>query len=432
MDPNSNTNADINADTNFNFSQKATNNPPPSNEPTPQSYRYEEGRANSKIVISEDEMEYLRNRTSKTSISLVCRFYHKKDDDKCNGRANIDLKTNTLIITQAHNHGCEKYNRAKETFKKKIYEEAIKNPEEGAKHIFENIKRAEKDRETRKITFASMKSTINRRRRTNLPRVPSSPTEFANTVNRIPILDKTKEPLLEDNLQLSESSSEVSKSDIVEPNEETTDQSNRFNAVSLPYGVREPNLSESSSETSELDNVKPNEQTEPDKEPSEQATNQSTLANAVNSAILNASPNDIGQSSQCLYATIKPFGPKRRELASKLYERVHCLPYSTRNFNEIWRKARVNPESHPDWVGIEPVHHVWDNSDKEDEDTFDFEEDITASNTDNVGTEVDPFNRVQVDQSVLAQAKQSDGILGTLMRAISKTHGTLKNNFEPI
>ena len=114
-----------------------------------------------------------------------------------------------------------------------------------------------------------------------------------------------------------------------------------------------------------------------------------------------------------------------------MYERVHCLPYSTRNFNEIWRKARVNPESHPDWVGIEPVHHVWDNSDKEDEDTFDFEEDITASNTDNIGTEVDPFNRVQVDQSVLAQAKQSDGILGTLMRAISKTHGTLKNNFEP-
>ena len=178
MDPNSNTNAD----TNSNFSQEATNNPPPSNEPTPQSYRYEEGRANSKIVISEDEMEYLRNRTSKTSISVVCRFYHKKDDDKCNGRASIDLKTNKLIITQAHNHGCEKYNRAKETFKKKIYEEAIKNPEKGAKHIFENIKRAEKDRETRKITFASIKSTINRRRRTNLPRVPSSPTEFANLI----------------------------------------------------------------------------------------------------------------------------------------------------------------------------------------------------------------------------------------------------------
>ena len=59
MDPNSNTNADINADTNFNFSQKATNNPPPSNEPTPQSYRYGEGRANSKIVISEDEMVLL-------------------------------------------------------------------------------------------------------------------------------------------------------------------------------------------------------------------------------------------------------------------------------------------------------------------------------------------------------------------------------------
>ena len=84
MDPNSNTNVGTNADNNSNFSQEATNNPPPSNEPTPQSYRYEEGRANSKIVISEDEMEYLRNRTSKTSISVVCRFYHKKDDEHPN------------------------------------------------------------------------------------------------------------------------------------------------------------------------------------------------------------------------------------------------------------------------------------------------------------------------------------------------------------
>ena len=130
-------------------------------------------------------------------------------------------------------------------------------------------------------------------------------------------------------------------------------------------------------------------------------------------------------------STIKPFGPKRRELASKLYEQVDH-PYITREFNKVWRKALVNPESHPDWVGIEPVHHVRDNSDKEDEDTFDFQEDLTASNADNVGTEVDPFTRVQVYQSVLAQAKQSNGILCTLMRAISKTHGTSKNNFEPI
>ena len=106
-------------------------------------------------------------------------------------------------------------------------------------------------------------------------------------------------------------------------------------------------------------------------------------------------------------STIKPFGPKRRELASKLYERVHRHPYSTRKFDEVWRKALVNPESHPDWVGIEPVHHVWGNiSDEEEEDTFGFEENLTAfskqaelvhisENTSDdsaqVRTEVDPF-----------------------------------------
>ena len=100
-------------------------------------------------------------------------------------------------------------------------------------------------------------------------------------------------------------------------------------------------------------------------------------------------------------STIKPFGPKRRELASKLYDRVkvfntldrvHRYPYSTKKFDEVWKKALVNPESHPDWVGIEPVHHVWGNiSDKEEEDTFGFEEALTASNADVFGTEVDPF-----------------------------------------
>ena len=107
---------------------------------------------------------------------------YQRKVNKCRARAVKCHLTNKVTLTKDHNHTHEAYDRPKECLKQQIFAVAKANPEKGAKRVFEDVRRECTNTEAQKITFPTIESTINRRRKTNLPPLPKTLAEFSQLI----------------------------------------------------------------------------------------------------------------------------------------------------------------------------------------------------------------------------------------------------------
>lgn len=142
----------------------------------------ERHRKNSLIYVS-NGYRYAKNRESDVSIYLRCMLYKSFS---CKAAAIIETGSDVMKISSVHNHGLDDYQTEILILKNKI-KKAVEGDEGKLRQAFDQTCRHENM--ANQVSFRSMASTLYKRRRMTMPKIPVNATEFAELLPQSPYWD---------------------------------------------------------------------------------------------------------------------------------------------------------------------------------------------------------------------------------------------------
>ena len=132
-----------------------------------------EGKRQNSLNYSSDGYRYVKYRESNGTIYLRCTLSKKWS---CHGLAKISSTTNLLEVTKSHSHSKDDYKSESIVLSNSIKRSAEVSTE-NLREIFNNECRDSPAGCT--LTFRQLESTMVKRRRKDLPKLPSTCVEFA-------------------------------------------------------------------------------------------------------------------------------------------------------------------------------------------------------------------------------------------------------------
>ena len=124
---------------------------------------------------------YTKNRESNGTIYLKCTLARQ---NACEGLAKISTLVNLLEITRAHNHSESEYKSHSIVLANRI-KRTVEISTDNLREIF-NLECRNSTEAATTLTFKTLESTMFKRRRSHLPKLPVSPEEFDQLLTNSP------------------------------------------------------------------------------------------------------------------------------------------------------------------------------------------------------------------------------------------------------